>query len=193
MAALLAFCKTLFCVPRCRSRKSAPPDAQPPPAFITNHSTIAPSKYEGDKPNPYEEGYAALHSPPPSSSSSFHEQARRIAQVPVAGIRRTAGPSNMGFVTTFETARGPLTAPRATGPGASADDRTLRSDDGSTSATLVGDGGWGAGVARKEGSWTQAGYPDKKSAWHGKPNGTVYDRREELSEEDEDMWARLAM
>lgn len=31
------------------------------------------------------------------------------------------------------------------------------------------------------------------STWQGKPNGTTYDRREELTEEDEDMWARMAM
>lgn len=32
-----------------------------------------------------------------------------------------------------------------------------------------------------------------KSTWQGKPNGTAYDRREELTVEDEDMWARMAM
>lgn len=31
------------------------------------------------------------------------------------------------------------------------------------------------------------------STWQGKPNGTTYDRREELTEEDEDAWARMAM
>jgi hypothetical protein len=31
------------------------------------------------------------------------------------------------------------------------------------------------------------------STWKGKPNGTAYDRREELTEEDEDTWARMMM
>lgn len=31
------------------------------------------------------------------------------------------------------------------------------------------------------------------SPWRGKPIGKPYDRREELTEEDEDMWARMAM
>lgn len=35
--------------------------------------------------------------------------------------------------------------------------------------------------------------PQNKGTWQGKPNGTAYDRREELTEEDEDMWARMAM
>lgn len=32
-----------------------------------------------------------------------------------------------------------------------------------------------------------------KSTWQGKPNGTAYDRREEITGDDVDMWARLAM
>lgn len=31
------------------------------------------------------------------------------------------------------------------------------------------------------------------SIWKGAPNGTAYDKREELTPEDEDMWANLAM
>jgi len=32
-----------------------------------------------------------------------------------------------------------------------------------------------------------------ESQWKGKPVGQQYDKREELTPEDEDMWARLAM
>ena len=32
-----------------------------------------------------------------------------------------------------------------------------------------------------------------ESQWQGKPNGQLYDKREELSAEDEDMWAKMAM
>lgn len=32
-----------------------------------------------------------------------------------------------------------------------------------------------------------------ESHWKGKPNGQHYDKREELSAEDEDAWARMAM
>lgn len=32
-----------------------------------------------------------------------------------------------------------------------------------------------------------------ESQWKGKPNGRPYDRREELSPEDEDMWAKMSM
>lgn len=34
---------------------------------------------------------------------------------------------------------------------------------------------------------------NEKSTWKGTPNGTAYDRREELTAEDEDMWAKMAM
>ena len=32
-----------------------------------------------------------------------------------------------------------------------------------------------------------------ESHWQGKPKGKIYDKREELSESDEDMWAKMAM
>lgn len=39
----------------------------------------------------------------------------------------------------------------------------------------------------------EADSQENMSTWQGKPNGTTYDRRLELTEEDEDTWARLAM
>lgn len=40
---------------------------------------------------------------------------------------------------------------------------------------------------------TNSSIGNGQSVWKGAPNGTTYDKREELTPEDEDMWANLSM
>lgn len=84
----------------------------------------------------------------------------------------------MSYITSYETTQRPIAARHAAANGTEA----------STDATLV----WDAVDIEKEKGLAHA-KPTEQSAWEGKPNGTAYDRREELTEEDEDMWARMAM
>lgn len=67
------------------------------------------------------------------------------------------------------------------------DGRLTNVETGTAEDTLIGSP---VDVEEKKGVY---GHDAHKSTWQGKPNGTAYDRREELTEEDEDMWARLAM
>lgn len=122
------------------------------------------------------------------SSSSFHEKAQEIAQTPVSGILRTPGPV---YISSPQPAQN-----KGPGSGASRTDdssklrgnsRLANVETGTAEDTLVGSP---IDVVEKKGFY---GHEANKSTWQGKPNGTAYDRREELTEEDEDMWARLAM
>lgn len=121
------------------------------------------------------------------SSSSFHEKAQEIAQTPVSGILRTPGPVYISS---------PQPVP-SKGPGSHASrkdnssrtretDRLANVETGTAEDTLIGS----PIDTEKKGVY---GSEATKGTWQGKPNGTAYDRREELTEEDEDMWARLAM
>lgn len=123
-----------------------------------------------------------------SQSPSFHEKAQAIAQTPVTGILRTPGPV---YISSPQPAQNK-------GPGSHASRRNDLSksrdrghlenvETGTAEDTLIGSP---VDVEEKKGAY---GHDAHKSTWQGKPNGTAYDRREELTEEDEDMWARLAM
>lgn len=124
-----------------------------------------------------------------SQSSSFHEKAQEIAQKPVTGILRTPGPVYISS---------PQPVPNK-GPGSHAsrrndltksrgDGQLANIETGTAEDTLIGSP---IDVeTEKKGVY---GHDAHKSTWQGKPNGTAYDKREELTEEDEDMWARLAM
>lgn len=101
-------------------------------------------------------------------------------------MQRTAG---SGPATNFVTTYAPVPGK---GPGATAASVQQSGADNatcSTDATLVTNS---AGQDDKE---ELSGDQDLKtaSAWKGQPNGTAYDKRQELTEEDEDMWARMAM
>lgn len=122
---------------------------------------------------------------PPSGyrhdESAFHQQqqhqhqqrADEIAQIQVAGMRRTAG---SGYV--------PAYAHRTTGPDPDAVS-SRPYDQTTVSSYGINGKAWGEDKYEKQ--------PQTDSAWRGKPVGKQYDRREELTEEDEDMWARMAM
>lgn len=108
-----------------------------------------------------------------------HQQrADEIAQIQVAGMRRTAG---SGYV--------PAYANRTAGPDPDAVSSS-RPYDQMTVSSYGGTNGmaWGS-----EDKYEKHQQPQADSAWRGKPIGKQYDRREELTEEDEDMWARMAM
>lgn len=124
------------------------------------------------------------HEPP---SSPFHDKAREIAQIPVSGMNRTPGPGQTScFISSYQPApsKGPNAA-EGTQSGAKGDPAANAETD-TTDDTLVGST---INIEKKDGY----GHDTNKSTWQGKPNGTVYDRRTELTEEDEDTWARMAM
>lgn len=139
--------------------------------------------------------YASHHQPHPSHqpSSAFHAQAQRIAQIPVGGISRNANGTTSCFLPTSgqvaQHGRGPYAGGREpTTPFGHGRKDTLSTV--STSDTLLGSQ-VDLGDGKKGGDYGQE-FVDR-GAWHGKPKGTPYDRREELTEADEDMWARMAM
>lgn len=143
-----------------------------------------PSDYQRDtKPT------TAYYSTPKDAEqlTPFQIQARQIAQMPVPGMRRTTGPGNVSsYMSSYETMQSPGRSASSWNQSTTTDSRTTIS---SGDTTMVDN--------------THYIHPDKevpiharvsaKGAWQGKPNGTPYDRREELTEEDEDMWARMAM
>lgn len=101
-------------------------------------------------------------------------------------MRRTAGPGNAGYITSYQATQGlGLASGGRAGPTGIIQGG---SHEYSPSMTLVGDE---ADMEKKGGSTYGGGA--KTSTWQGKPNGTAYDKRTELTEEDEDMWARMAM
>lgn len=101
-------------------------------------------------------------------------------------MRRTTGQTS-NYVTTYAPIQS--TGPASSGirPGASTATKSHASTY-RTGDTLVADT-----VDNEKEKEAGGGRDRTESAWKGKPNGTAYDRREELTEEDEDMWARLAM
>lgn len=107
--------------------------------------------------------------------------------MPVSGMLRTPGPGQTScYINSYQPA--PNKGPNAAGREESGarGDRVDNADTNTTDDTLVGS----TVDAEKKGGY---GHDTNKSTWQGKPNGTVYDRRTELTEEDEDMWAMLAM
>lgn len=120
----------------------------------------------------------------------FQLQARQIAQIPVAGMRRTTAPGAGGtssFVTTYQTIQNPAqppVSPAATSDGSQPKTMPSQSTISSTNTTVVGTVEYYAHDEEKLAA---------NSTWQGKPKGTPYDRREELTQEDQDMWARMAM
>lgn len=175
MARLSTFCENLFCC--CRPKRSN--DRSP----TKRHARQVLSQHKNELRNQEEKGHGS-----DLNSSAFHERARQISAIPVSGMKRTADPGNMGYVTSYQTTQAPNpSSSSGAGPSVTKDGERNQNYDGSTNgdATLVG---YGVEVDKLHGGELKTG-----STWQGKPNGTVYDKRQELSEEDEDMWARLAM
>ena len=144
----------------------------PEPATHNYNAQSPPVQQYHQQHNQYAQGYY-----PPSGysheQSAFHQRADEIAQIQVAGMRRTAGG---GYVHAY--------ANRTAGPDPDA--ITSRPYDQTTVSSYGTNGkAWGEDKYEKQ--------PRADSAWRGKPIGKQYDRREELTEEDEDMWARIAM
>ncbi|KAJ9156658.1 hypothetical protein NKR23_g1228 [Pleurostoma richardsiae] len=148
---------------------TAQPARQPARDYQSQYSS-QPPQY----PAPTHDAHAA----------AYRERNAEIAQKQVAGIRRAAG---QGYVSAYPSrTAGPddweaqQAAARRRAGGQTNYDQTTMSSYG-TEAKLLGDGK----VPQRR--------PAQESAWKGKPVGKQYDRREELTEEDEDMWARMAM
>lgn len=123
----------------------------------------------------------------------FQLQARQIAQMPVAGMRRTTAPgagASSSFVTTYQTVQNPRQHPAP--PIGSA-----RTDANNLPKTMPSQSTLSSNDTTMIGTAEHCAHDDKKlpanSTWQGKPKGTPYDRREELTEEDQDAWARMAM
>ncbi|KAK5954848.1 hypothetical protein OHC33_004574 [Knufia fluminis] len=89
-----------------------------------------------------------------------------IANLPVAGMQKS---NQLTYITSYSS----------TEPSSSVSTQRQTSSTLSSSASTAVD----AAYVSRHG----------ESQWRGKPIGQPYDRREELTEEDEDMWARMAM
>lgn len=110
-------------------------------------------------------------------------------------MRRTTGPGGVSsYVTMHQTIQNPGRPVTASSSQPSTmhvptDQSTLSSSSGTT---VVGPEGYYCPLDEKN-KETIVPPALANSTWQGKPKGTSYDRREELTQEDEDMWAMLAM
>lgn len=120
--------------------------------------------------------------PPAAELTPFQQQARQIAQIPVAGMRRTTAPGGGAYVASYQTAQHPNPRASPSAPKTMPSNSTMAS---SHDTTVVG---VEEHFAPRDDKMAPAAAP-----WQGKPTGTPYDRRTELTEEDEDTWARMAM
>lgn len=166
---------------------SSTPKLHPPKAAMTCFGLS--SLFRRSKSTKQHHSLASQQPHPSQPSSSFHAQAQRIAQIPVSGISRTHIGTTSSYLPTSQAVhpRGPYATGRdpANFGGYGRVDTFSTVD--STGDTLLGSN---VDLGKKGG---YGGQESDKGAWQGKPNGTPYDRREELTEEDEDMWARMAM
>lgn len=90
------------------------------------------------------------------------------------------------YISTYQPAQQKGPHAPGTPPSKTRDGRVANDETDTSGETLVGS----PVDTEKKGEY---GQDLNKSTWQGRPNGTAYDRREELTEEDEDMWARMAM
>ncbi|KAK2615519.1 hypothetical protein N8I77_002269 [Diaporthe amygdali] len=128
---------------------------------------------------------APATSPSQAAASNFNQQARQIAQFQVGGMRRTRGTSS--YLTSYESTQ-------TSGASSSAWTRpSYGSVDQTTMSSYGHDGDNALDADEKKDMHANHHRQHARSTWQGKPNGTAYDRREELTEQDEDMWARLSM
>ncbi|KKY39631.1 hypothetical protein UCDDA912_g00335 [Diaporthe ampelina] len=191
MAEILAKVKKIFSRPKTLEPASS------------NASSVDTSYDAGDRPSTATLAYhhAAAVQPPayrcppqlqPSATSpspaptTFHQQARHIAKFQVGGMRRArGGPS---YLPSYESTQTP------TGASSSGWTRPSYGSVGETTMSSYGhDGDTAPDTAENKDMHVPGHRQHARSTWQGKPNGTAYDRREELTEEDESMWARLSM
>lgn len=122
---------------------------------------------------------------PSPAPTTFQQQARQIAQMQVGGMRRTRGESP--YLPSYESTQ--TSGASSSGwsqPRYGSVDQTTMSSYGHDDDTMLG-------TTEKKDMHAPGHRQHARSTWQGKPNGTAYDRREELTEVDEDMWARLSM
>lgn len=100
--------------------------------------------------------------------SSSPAKLAKIANIPVAGMQR----SNQG---TYITTHSSIASPYEESSRRQSSDASINSGSSKTAVEEVSAQGNG------------------QSVWKGAVNGRQYDKREELTEEDEDMWAKMAM
>ncbi|KAG6358986.1 hypothetical protein INS49_012506 [Diaporthe citri] len=190
MARILAKVKKIF---------SRPKNLEP---ASSNASSVDTSYDAGHRPSTATPSYhhaaavqpPAYRSPPqlqphatsPSPPTTFQQQARQIAQFQVGGMRRTRGGSS--YLPSYESTQtsGGVSSSGWTRPSYGSVDQTTMSSYGH-------DGDTALDTTEKKDMHVPGHRQHARSTWQGKPNGTAYDRREELTEEDESMWARLSM
>ncbi|ROV88668.1 hypothetical protein VPNG_10313 [Cytospora leucostoma] len=183
MAKLFLKIKSAFSRSNGREQNSTKTSASSSSESYEQAETAAPSYYHAAAAQP--PAYQPLASQPqrPASSHSetppttFQQQAREIAKIQVGGMRRTAG---AGGASSHLSSYAPS---QPTGPPSSIlEQRTVHTTHSS----------YASGSDEKKDLQFDANGAAKATD-QGKPNGTTYDHRQKLSEEDEDMWARLAM
>lgn len=189
MARILAKVKKIF---------SRPKNIEP---ASSNASSVDTSYDAGHRPSTATPSYhhaaavqpPAYRSPPqlqahatsPSPPTTFQQQAKHIAQFQVGGMRRTRGGSS--YLPSYESTQ-------TSGASSSGWTRpSYGSVDQTTMSSYAPDGDTLLDTSEKKDMPVPGHRQHARSTWQGKPNGTAYDRREELTEEDEDMWARLSM
>ncbi|KAH8785199.1 hypothetical protein F5883DRAFT_83941 [Diaporthe sp. PMI_573] len=122
---------------------------------------------------------------PAPAPTTFQQQARHIAQLQVGGMRRTRGGSS--YLPSYEsTQTSGASSSGWTRPSYASVDATTMTSYGHDSNTTLH-------TTEKKDMHFPGPRQHATSTWKGKPNGTAYDRREELTEEDEDTWARMMM
>ncbi|KAG8168984.1 hypothetical protein KVR01_001733 [Diaporthe batatas] len=143
-------------------------------------AAVQPPAYRSP-PHLHDDGTTST-SPAPTT---FQQQASHIAHFQVGGMRRTRDGSS--YLSSYESTQT---------SGASSSGWT-RPSYASAGATTMTSHGHDSNTALDTTEKKHMHYPSHRqhatSTWQGKPNGTAYDRREELTEEDEDTWARLMM
>lgn len=176
MAKLIVKVKSVF------SRRSKNQEQLP---SSNSSSSISPQQIETEAPSYHHAAaaqppaYQTLPSQPqppagrPSKTppTTFQQQAREIARLQVGGMRRTVGAGGASAYTTSYVPTQP------TGPPSSTWKRTT----GQTTKPSYGHGGYASSTGDKDGT-------SQKNS-----NGAAYGRQQEVAEDDEDIWARLAM
>lgn len=176
MAKLFGKVKSVF------SRRSKNQEQPPSP---DSSSSISPQQSETEAPSYHHAAaaqpptYQALPSQPrpPASrhsetpSTTFQQQAREIANFQVGGMRRTVG---AGGASAYTISYAPT---QPTGPPSS----TWKQTTDQTTKPSYDHGGYAPSMSEK----------DDKSRENS--NGAAYGRQQEIAEDDEDVWARLAM